>query len=431
MFSRTVILFSSIMLLSFFSSIIIYFIFLTRPFAVITAYNVSQQVNGIKQALPHMGIERQQAYLQQLAKQGYIYLLDANGQAPGYAAENIYQDTITQQLSDKLSDNNISVMFQMKEEPQIIWVPLTINDKSYWLGSPLSKLKGAFPWNYITQLIVVIILTMIASWIIARRVKRPLQQLELAAIKLGQGQLPEPLKVQGPKELRVMSETFNKMAQDVERLAEDRNLLMAGISHDLRTPLARLRVAAEMLGKEPDPQLTQGMVQDIEDMDSIIGQFLTFVRDGTDEPTQAGKLNDLIIHLAERYARAGKTIELDLMQLPESEFKPVAMQRMLMNLIDNAWYYGKQGVAVTSKIENGQIVITVVDRGPGIPLGELGYLCQPFTRRESSRSNSSGAGLGLAIVQRIVQWHHGKFSLSNRKGGGLEAYVAFPTTAES
>lgn len=426
LFGRTVLLFSIMMLLNYLSSIIIYFVFFTRPFAEITAYNFYQKVDVIQSALKKIPPAQQSEYLDDLLSNGTIILNKNKSIPPGYIAENIYQEIVRDEIMQRLSPRVQGVKFQMKDDPQIIWAFIAIQEQNHWLGIPMKKLRGAFPWNLLTQLLLVIILTLIAAFIIARKVKKPLSQFEHAATKLGKGESPDLLPETGLTELQAMSKTFNNMAQDVERLAEDRNLLLAGVSHDLRTPLARLRIAIEMTDRAVDPLLTRGMIDDIEDMDNIIGQFLTFVRDGTDEPDKPGNINKLITDIEERYARTNKPIKLNLKPIPDTEFKPVAMQRLLMNLIDNACYYGEKNVEVATLMSNGHIVIDVMDRGPGIPVEELEDLTKPFTRRYRARSNTDGAGLGLAIVKRVAQWHRGNIALLNRQGGGLIARVNLP-----
>jgi len=172
-------------------------------------------------------------------------------------------------------------------------------------------------------------------------------------------------------------------------------------------------------------------LKDIEDIDKIVGQFLTFVRDGIDEPFSYEDINKLVEHTTSGFKLENKHVELELGQIEKSMLKPIAMHRLLMNLINNAWLYGKQDVQVSTSMNGHNLFIDVKDRGNGIAEEEIERLKQPFTRLDTSRSNTKGAGLGLAIVDRIVQWHHGKLDLISRNGGGLLVRVTIPVTLEA
>jgi two-component system osmolarity sensor histidine kinase EnvZ len=201
------------------------------------------------------------------------------------------------------------------------------------------------------------------------------------------------------------------------------------VSHDLRTPLARIRLGVEMLESQADTALREGMVQDIEDIDAVINQFLDFAR-VTNESSIASALdlNELVKSVLERYHRQGKTVDARLGRVPRLQLKTPAIQRLLTNLIDNALRHGGPGVEIETAAENGRVRLSVLDRGPGIPAAETERMLQPFTRLNQARS-TSGSGLGLAIVDRIARLHHGSVNLLAREGGGLEARVEFPVAA--
>jgi two-component system osmolarity sensor histidine kinase EnvZ len=217
------------------------------------------------------------------------------------------------------------------------------------------------------------------------------------------------------------------MTADLKRIDADRAVLLAGISHDLRTPLSRLRLGIEMLSDAHHDGLKPGMIHDIEDMDAIIGQFLDFAREGRNEVSSAVEdLNHIVSSVCERFSRTGQVIKTNLGELPFMALKPIAMQRMVTNLMDNALRYGKGEVEVTTQYIDGRAILRVLDRGPGIPDEELSRVMQPFRRLETSRSGAEGSGLGLAIVERTAHIHGGSVKLSRRAGGGLEACVELP-----
>ena len=227
-------------------------------------------------------------------------------------------------------------------------------------------------------------------------------------------------------ELQQVSKTFNEMAESLVRLDSERTLLLAGVSHDIRTPLARLRIAVELLDESCE-SLKAGMIEDIADMDNIIHQFSDFVRGVEGEPTKMMDINVLLQALQERQARAGRDLKLQLSSTYFIALRPLAMQRLLDNLVGNAYTYSKGMVEVVSKITAENIIISVLDNGPGIPAEHAERLLRPFERMDSARTkNEGGSGLGLAICNRIAKLHRGKLELINRSEGGLEARLSLP-----
>jgi two-component system osmolarity sensor histidine kinase EnvZ len=173
------------------------------------------------------------------------------------------------------------------------------------------------------------------------------------------------------------------------------------------------------------------MIQDIEDMDAIVNQFLDFAREGGNEPSRNGEdLNHIVSSVCERFSRMGKSVNTNLGELPPLTLKPTATQRMVTNLVDNALRYGGGEVEVRTECVDGHALVRVLDRGPGIPESEVWRVMQPFTRLEASRSGGNGSGLGLAIVERAARMNGGNVKLLRREGGGLEARVELPTDTQ-
>jgi two-component system osmolarity sensor histidine kinase EnvZ len=214
------------------------------------------------------------------------------------------------------------------------------------------------------------------------------------------------------------------MSRDLARLDADRALILAGVSHDLRTPLSRLRLGLEMSGA--DPQLKDGMTADIEEMDRIVNQFLDFARTDGGEPMQRADLAAIAAEVAEHFRRHGRSVATDLAHVPDLTLQKMAMRRVVLNLVDNALRYGEKEVAITVRAEGRSVLLAVADRGPGIPASEVERLKRPFTRLEVARSDKGGAGLGLAIVDRVVRAHGGTLDLRVRPGGGLIAEIRLP-----
>lgn len=297
----------------------------------------------------------------------------------------------------------------------------------FWLALPRERLERRFPLQWLGWGALVLLLALAGAWLIVLRLAKPLKALETAAHQLGRGETPPPLPERGPDEIVAVTQAFNQMSQSLKQLEEDRRLLLAGISHDLRTPLTRLRMDVEL--SVADPEARAAMEADIAEMDRTIGQFLDFARpqtfDGGGEPT------DLAALLAEIAARYGERVSC---RVASADFShPVhrePLRRAIVNLIENALRHaGPSGpVELSLDREEGNLVIAVLDRGPGIAAEDAERLKQPFTRGEAARSNAGGAGLGLAIVERIARAHRGRLELLPREGGGLAARIVLPVS---
>lgn len=296
----------------------------------------------------------------------------------------------------------------------------------YWVMLPAERLEQASPLEWLGWGAAALLLALAAAYLVVSRVARPLGAVAGAARLVGQGKTPPRLAEQGPQEIVAVAHAFNQMAGDLARLDADRALILAGVSHDLRTPLARLRLGVEMSGA-PESEVT-AMVTDIEEMDRIIGQFLDFGRDEVAEALQTVDLVALIRDIASSYTRRGVDLRLTLLATAHVSGRELPLRRALNNLVDNALRYAGVDQAidiVLAQDESGGFRLEVADRGPGIPPQEVERMKQPFTRLDAARTNTKGAGLGLAIVDRTMKRLGGSFKLIPREGGGLRAQLVF------
>lgn len=307
-----------------------------------------------------------------------------------------------------------------------LWISFNVGLDDFWVVIPKIQVDRPFPWHWLGWGAVVGLLSLLGAYLIAARINRPLNLLIHAADRLRNGEPAPRLPEDSLDELRDVSRTFNEMADSLVRLDNERTLLLAGVSHDIRTPLARLRLAVEML-PENSNSMKAGMIEDIADMDNIIHQFLDFVRGVEGEPTKMMDINNLLHALSDRQARAGRNLKLKLTSTYFIPLRPLAIQRLLDNLVGNAYAYSKGDVEVASKITADKIMISVLDNGPGIPAAHAERLLRPFERMDSARNkNEGGSGLGLAICNRIAKLHRGSLELLNRPEGGLEARLTLP-----
>ena len=307
-----------------------------------------------------------------------------------------------------------------------LWISFNVEQDDFWVVIPKIQVDRPFPWHWLWWGALIGLLSLLGAYLIASRINRPLNLLVYAADRLRHGEPAPRLPEDSMDELQQVSKTFNEMAESLVRLDSERTLLLAGVSHDIRTPLARLRIAVELLDDSCE-NLKAGMIEDIADMDNIIHQFSDFVRGVEGEPTKMMDINVLLQALQERQARAGRDLKLQLSNAYFIPLRPMAMQRLLDNLVGNAYSYSKGKVTVESKITADSIIISVLDNGPGIPPEHAERLLRPFERMDSARNkNEGGSGLGLAICNRIAKLHRGSLELINRPEGGLEARLSLP-----
>ena len=274
-------------------------------------------------------------------------------------------------------------------------------------------------------------LILLAAFAFARYLARPLRQLRVAVDRVGRGETPGPLPESGTSEIAAVNRGFNAMIANMRQIERDRAILLAGVSHDLRTPLARLRIGIEL--SAADAATREGMVGDIEEMDRIIDQFLDFARDDAATATEPIDIHRELASCVDRYARAGRDVRLEPGPPALVRIKPAALSRVANNLIDNALAYGRPPLEISTHVRDRDIVVDVADRGSGIPREDVERLKQPFTRAGEARTRddgAAGAGLGLAIVDRIARLHGGRFDLLPRAGGGTIARVILPAAPQ-
>lgn len=339
-----------------------------------------------------------------------------------------FHELVREQVMARLGPNT-RLASEVNGEPGF-WVSFKLNerdDDEYWLVLPRERVTRSFATRWMSWGALAIALALIVAWVIASRISRPLKAMAGAAGVLGRGEMPAPLpENDGAQEMAALARAFNTMAADLARHEQDRSEVLAGISHDLRTPLTRLRLEAEM--SLSDPQARDGMVADIEQMEAVISQFMDYARTESGEAPAATDLRALLEGLAGREIARGRQPEIDIASVSTAMLRPKAVTRALNNLLDNAAKYGGGAVAIRAFTVDDEIHIEIADRGPGIPDEETERLKRPFTRLDNARSNATGTGLGLAIVDRIAQLHGGRLALLENPGGGLRACFTLKAT---
>lgn len=270
----------------------------------------------------------------------------------------------------------------------------------------------------------------------AWRLIQPIEALREATGRLRDGDLDSRLdEASTVREIREVNAGFNRMARELSRAEQDRRVMLAGISHDLRTPLARLRLEAEM--SVADPQALAHMAADIDQLDAIIDKFTDYAR--SDLPAlQSVDLHaqlQTVISLFSSDPRLRVQVEMPAEALVLAD--PTDLQRVLVNLLENAARYaraedgGPAEVTVRGEARSDRMLVRFMDRGPGVPEAQLSLLTQPFFRGNTARTEATGAGLGLAIVEKALQRMHGTLAFHNLPGRGLEVTIGLPKPAVS
>ncbi|MBI5423826.1 MAG: HAMP domain-containing protein [Opitutae bacterium] len=329
-------------------------------------------------------------------------------------------DDIPGDLSERLQERfGPSALCLREKEVEITWLRFPARGQYFWLKFLTEPDQGVVTSAKFLLISLLLALAVGGSYLIVFRLTRQLRYVTEAARAIGRGEPPAILATKGPEEIRALCEGFNQMSRDLVKLEADRRLMLAGISHDLRTPLTRLRIAVEMAAPH-DP----AMVHDIEDMDAILRQFLDYARDGSEERPGMHDLDTLVRETGRRFAERGHDIEIVLGQVAPFAFRPNSIRRVLDNLVDNAVRYGEGVVRLETRAAPGEVTVSVSDHGPGIRRGAPADYIQPFAREDGSRS-TRGAGLGLTIADRFVRLHGGRLRLENTTTG-FRACIEIP-----
>ncbi|HUQ28605.1 MAG TPA: ATP-binding protein [Usitatibacter sp.] len=403
------------------------------------AFGIGQFVSHLKTisaALQTMKPEQQHEFIARIAEKEGIRISPVRGNERMRPAADVPPVTVFRARVRDLFGPEADVYVRAGSEgnddspqrarPQVLWIRLPAGEQDFWVAIPRGRIERDPASALIAWSVAGIAIAILATFFIVWRLNRPLADLARAADRVGGGADPPPVQESGPSEIRAVTTAFNRMQEGLKKARSDRATFLAGVSHDLRTPLARLRLELEMLEGRVEPATRKSMADDLDDMNAIIDQFMDFMRSEAAEPLSAVNLAELARSCAERAARGGARVTCRLEDVPTLMLRPLAMQRALDNLIGNAAKHATGDIEVALRSDDARALLSVLDRGPGIPPALVERLKEPFTRRDDSRSGSSGAGLGLAIANRVAALQGGSLDLLPREGGGLEARITLP-----
>jgi len=311
-----------------------------------------------------------------------------------------------------------------------LWIRFEIDDDPYWMLLDPARIERQTNRNWIGWIGIAVGLATAGALLISRVVNRPLADLARAFERLARGEPPTPLREDAPTELAAVNRRFNRMAADLAALEQDRAEALAGISHDIRTPLTRLRMEIEM--SPVDTATRDSMADEIDRIDAIIRQFGEFAQPASARQTERVDVGDTLESVLDGFRNGPDSATLDVVAtvVPDVSWigTPTALERIVANLVENARRYGagadgRARVEIAARRVGRGIELTVRDRGPGVPPDQLERLTRPFTRLDTERNRHGGSGLGLAIVARLARRHAGELRLELPADGGLLARV--------
>ncbi len=394
-----------------------------EPRAVLAAQQTAELVNLSRTALRSVDAINRVTLVKTMGGRDSVRVVPRE---PGdtwesYATDRFSQN-VTAELKSRLGPD--AVVARSVNGKAGMWVGFTIDKDRFWLHTDANHAGPLTSSTWFVWVGIALLATLLGSAVIARLINRPLRDLSFAASRIREGDLDSRLDENTlTSEIREVNRGFNRMARELAKVEEDRAVMLAGISHDLRTPLARLRLETEM--SVSNDEAKRNMALDIEQLDAIIDKFMDYARPGETElrPVHLAQLieREALPFRDPREIRINARVAIDLAVMADD----TELGRVFANLFENARRYGRStdtGVATVTVgyAKTGPwVIVTVRDQGPGVAPEKLGQLTTPFFRGDAARTAASGAGLGLAIVEKSLQRMGGTLELANAPEGGL------------
>ncbi|HEY1392630.1 MAG TPA: ATP-binding protein [Methylibium sp.] len=398
-----------------------------EPRAVQAAQQIASLVNLSRNALQYADKINRVTLVKAISDQEAVKLLPRE---PKDRYEPFETDRLTRAIGEELRSRlgpTTVVASSVNGQPGL-WVGFLIENDQYWLQAERTRVEQVQPSTYFVWVGIALFATLMGSAAIAGLINRPLQQLSFAASRIREGEFESRLdETMMTREIREVNQGFNRMARELAKVEEDRAVMLAGISHDLRTPLARLRLETEM--SVVDDEAKHNMAADIDQLDAIIDKFMDYAR-----PGEVKLVPIHLISLVEREAAAFRDpnqirIEVRLPIDTKVMADETELGRVFSNLFENARRYGRTTETGWARVQVGYartgpwVIVSVRDHGPGVAQEKLSQLTTPFFRGDAARTAATGAGLGLAIVEKTVQRMGGSFDINNATDGGLITHI--------
>lgn len=389
-----------------------------QPLAVRSADDLAAKILLSAQTWVELPPATRADYEIELAFRHDLELAEVETRLTQAAEANYFGNLIADALSRRAGQR---ITLKRASDPNWDWLEIQVADKLLRVGFNRQRYALEAPLAAVGVFLLGAALTVLTALFMVRQASRRLNSLARKAGEVGQGRAPELLPETGARELRELTAAFNRMAEEVQALLENRTVLLAGVSHDLRTPITRLRLALSLLETE-DPKLVKRMEDDLDEMNRLISDMLVFARSLKVEELLEVDLNALLNEMAAQASLLGP-LEWSAGAPCRVRVGEAALRRIVGNLLENARRYGLDApIRLELVCQSEKVKIEVLDRGPGIPAAQREAVFRPFTRLETSRSKEAGgSGLGLAIARQLADAYGWRIELSDRPGGGLSA----------
>lgn len=424
LFNRNLLLIVVLILLGQVANAVLFRQLVMKPRVKVAAEATVRNLQALEAGLRGLPPEQRSAFVERFNAQARQESAAAGHEAGGERLTRL-EKAFLRQVSEQLAGRGGEVQWR-RDADRSLSLRVGIGGEQYWLDLPGLLPAHEFSGAWIAASAATVVLAVLGAWLIQRRINQPLHALVQAATALGRGQRPQPLDADAPSEIATVSHAFNDMAASLAKTEEERALMLAGLSHDLRTPLAKMRLASEMLEGQADAELLASLNRNIDGMDRLLSQFLDFTRTsgGVQEAPAEADLNELVGEALALCPHEGLSLQLG--QVPRRPLRRQAVERLVLNLVVNAQRHGQPPIELATGHDSTGLWLEVRDRGPGIDPAVAESLKEPFARGDQARGGPAGAGLGLAIADRVARAHGSRFELLPREGGGLVARVAWP-----
>jgi len=381
-----------------------------RPQVDRIAHVTADTVGALSLAMADKPAGQRSRLLEDINRQGEMAIRTAaDVPSDGARFPNFVERQFIRALADQLTTQE-QVVWRTDLDSRL-WILLRLGGEDYWVSIYPPNMRGAFT-SLMLAFVTAFIVAAVVGLALQRRLDQPLRRLAQAVDDFAPETVQEPLDTSGPPEVAAVATALNRMAERLADQEAERALMLGGVSHDLRTPLTRLRLALEMM-RGHDTDLERSALRQVDRIEAMLSQFLDLARGFEAEPFQTCPIGPLLAEIASDCGP--DQIELEVSEDLQACVRPQALGRAVANLVGNAQRHGKAPVSIRAQARGGRLVIAVCDGGPGLDPAQAAALVRPFARGDSARGGD-GTGLGLAIVERIAKAHAGSLCFARKDG---------------
>ena len=402
-----------------FSSIVV-FQYIMQPIAKQSAGNLAALMMLSSQTWVELSDDARPRFEDELNIYHNLLITSTEKKLIPFKHDRAFSYFLKQALKER-SEQDIELYYEATSE-QIIWAKIPIAGYVLLIGFPYNHTGANPPKVFFILIIAAAVLIFLTSSFLVRRLTKPLEKLSRATLQMGHEKRVAPIEEIGAQELILLTRSFNQMNQRVQQLLDNRDTLLAGISHDLRTPIARIHLALELIKTTRDEELIDSIRNDLDEMNQLISQTLELARSKEKalDKLEIIDVNELLSSEVTKYQQSYAAIEYTALSTCNALVSKTTLQRILQNLIDNAIRYGDNlPIKITLDSSAQTITICIIDQGPGIPESLQEQILQPFFRLEGSRNSSTGgSGLGLAIVSQLCETYNWTLQIESTEDAG-------------